>query len=119
MIWGGRGNPPAGPILRWRYVHVDVIPAIFRFAWFDKSMTDSGGFWFGEVRAALLSGLKKDKLIDKFNPIPDDIHFAFPLVPVFGPEDPDFLPQGMTFTYKRTRSDILADFPNCDLRMLP
>lgn len=121
LTWAGRVNfpDPIGPVNRWRYVHVDVIPAIFRFAFMDKSITDLGGLWYGEVRAALLSGLKKDKLVDRFNPVPLDIHFAFPLVPVFGPEDPDFLPQGMTFSYFDKRSNILIDFPDCDLRMLP
>jgi hypothetical protein len=103
----------------WVYIHIDVIPAIFRICFLRKGRTDTGGFWWGRAGSALLSALEKDKLIDINNPIPDDIGFLFPLVPVWGPEDPDFLPQGMTFSYFMTRSAILADFPDCDLRMLP
>ena len=119
LTWLGRMAPADPPQLRWSYHHFDIPLAIFRFAWLDKSMTDTGGFWFGQVRAALASGLKKDKLMDISNPIPLEIEFWYPLVPVFGPEDPDFLPNGINFAYHDTRSSILKDFPNCDLRRLP
>jgi hypothetical protein len=111
--------PSVPPSHIWQYSHVDIPVPIFRAAVFRKWATDTGGFWYGEVKAALLSGLTKDKLIDINSPVKPQEHFAFPLVPKFGPEDPDFLPQGMTFVGFNSRSGILADFPDCDLRMLP
>jgi hypothetical protein len=105
--------------LLWYFQHVDIVPAIFNYAYLWKDRTDTGGFWKGRVRAALLSALEKDKLQDINSPMPEVIDFLFPLIPVFGPEDPDFLPQGIRYTGFKSRSGILADFPDCDLRMLP
>ncbi len=104
---------------RWHWRHTEIIPAIFRQATWNKGRTDVDGDWYGEVRAALLSGLFDGEPIDIEAAIPLTHHFPFPLNPLFGPEDPDFLPDGFNFSGFNTRSAMVAAFPDVDLRMLP